>query len=256
MKRIFCLFLLTAFLFTIANAQKKRVAVVTFYADKYINADKIVETARQSTYEQTQQDDPRFDLRPVLENFHSTFINKYSKDFPFEIVPESEIINNPMYRAYRGLDGIEDQDSIDSYNEAINDRFIVIDGYKVLLTGGNLLRSWRTESHMLKILEAANIDGVMFISMHYGWEPKVAFGGLGNAGIRAYVSMDLFNKEAKKVFKLDEYATSKKGVPLVSGAPILNYDKLMPMCEGATDELLEDLEKELPKLTKKADKNL
>jgi hypothetical protein len=241
---------------TLTYGQKKRVAVVTFYADKYINADKIVETARATTYEQTRRDDPRFDLRPILERFHETFIKEYSKDFPFELVSEDVILNNPMYQAYRGLDGVEDQDSIDSFFEALNDRFIAIDGYKVLLTGGNLLRSWRTESHMVKILEDANIDGVMFVSLYYGWEPKVAFGGLGNAGIRAYINMDLFNKEAKKVFKVDEFATSKKGVALVSGVPVLNYDKLLPMCESATDELLEDLDKELAKITKKADKSL
>ncbi|MCK5468692.1 MAG: hypothetical protein KAI99_09285, partial [Cyclobacteriaceae bacterium] len=164
----FILFLVTS----ITYGQKKRIAVVTFYADKYINANKIVETSRQATYEKTKEDDPRFDLRPILEEFHETFMKKYVKEFPFEVVPEDEIINNIMYKAYRGLDGVEDQDSIDNLNEAINDRFIAIDGYNVLLTGGNMLRSWRTESHLLKILEDVNIDGVMFVSMSYAWEPK------------------------------------------------------------------------------------
>ncbi len=78
----------------------------------------------------------------------------------------------------------------------------------------------------------------MFVSMSYAWELKVSVGGLGNVGIRTYINMDLFNKDAKKVFELDEYATSKKSVALVSGAPVMNYDKLMPMCENATEELL------------------
>ena len=253
------LFYLTFILFLVASityGQKKRIAIVTFYADKYINANKIVETSRQATYEKTKEDDPRFDLRPILEDFHKTFMKKYVKEFPFEVVPEDEIINNIMYKAYKGLDGIEDQDSVDNLNEAINDRFIAIDGYNVLLTGGNMLRSWRTESHLLKILEDADIDGVMFISMSYAWEPKIAFGGLGNAGIRSYINMELFNKEAKKVFDLEEYATSKKGVALVSGAPIFNYDKLLPMCANATEELMDDLNKKLPKYIKKVDKKL
>lgn len=256
MKRIIYLTFLLALVTGVTYGQKKRVAVVTFYVDKYIGANKIAEGSRQSTYEKTKEDDPRFDLRPVLQEFHEMFINKYVKEFPFEIVPESEIINHPMYQAYRGLDGVEDQDSVDHLNEAINDRFIAIDGYNVLLTGGNMLRSWRTESHLLKILEDVNIDGVMFVSLSYAWEPKVALGGLGNAGIRSYINMDLYNKEAKKVFKLDEFAISKKGVPLVSGAPIFNYDKLLPMCANATDRLLDDLQKKLPKYVKKVDKNL
>lgn len=253
------LFFLTLFFFLVASitfGQKKRVAVVTFYVDKYINANKIEEGSRQATYEKTKEDDPRFDLRPILQEFHETFMKKYVKEFPFEVVPENEIINNPMYKAYKGLDGVEDQDEIDDLSETINDRFIAIDGYNVLLTGGNMLRSWRTESHLLKILEDTDIDGVMFVSMSYAWEPKVAFGGLGNAGIRSYITMDLFNSDAKKVFNLEEHATSKKGVALVSGAPILNYDKLLPMCKNATDELLDDLNKKLPKYVKKVDKKL
>lgn len=244
------------FVVTALYGQKKKVAVVTFYVDKYINADKIVETARQSTYEMTKEDDPRFDLRPILQDFHKTFVKDFSQEFPFEILPEKKVLEHQLYMAYNGLDGVEDQDSIDLLTEALNDRFIAIDGYKVLLTGGNMLRSWRTEAHMIKILEDLNIDGVLFISMYYQWEPKVAVGGLGNAGIRAYITMELFNKESKKVIKIEEYATSKKSVALVNGAPILDYDKLLPMCEDATNRLLEDLEKELPKLVKKVDKKL
>ena len=109
---------------------------------------------------------------------------------------------------------------------------------------------------MLKLLEDVGIDGVMFVYMSYAWEPKIALGGLGNAGIRTYINMDLFNSDAKKVFKLEESATSKKSVALVNGAPVFNYDKLMPMCENATERLLDDLNKNIPKLTKKVDKKL
>jgi len=256
MKKLVHLFILVLITAVVSFGQEKRVAVVTFYVDKYINADKIVETSRADTYEKTKEDDPRFDLRPILEDFHATFMKDYVKKFPFEVVAEEVVLNHEMYKAYKGLDGIEDQDSIDQLSEAINDRFIAIDGYNVLLSGGNMLRSWRTESHLLTILEDLNIDGVMFVYLHYGWEPKVAMGGLGNCGIRAYINMDLFNKEAKKVFKMEEFATSKKGVPLVQGAPVLNYDKLLPMCESATEELVEDLNKKLSKLTNKVEKSL
>ncbi|MEO1052322.1 MAG: hypothetical protein AAFX87_16940 [Bacteroidota bacterium] len=255
MKRFICAIFLVGALVTVAHAQKK-VAIVTFYVDKYFNADKIVESARQETNELTKKDDPRFDLRPILVDFHETFLKDYIKDFPFEILDEDKVLNHPKYLAYSGLDGVEDQDEKDNFQEMVTDRFIAIDGYKVLLTGGNLLRSWRTESHMVKILDDMDIDGVMFISMYYQWEPKVAFGGLGNAGIRAYINMELFNKDAKKVFKLDEYATSKKGVALVSGVPVMKYEKLLPMCQDASDRLMADLNKKLPKLVKKVDKKL
>lgn len=237
-------------------SQDKKVALVTFYTDKYFNADKIVESARNATYELTKKDDPRFDLRPILEGFYETFNDEYVKKFPFSLASEKDVLQHPNYKAYTGLEGIEDKDSIDSMSETMKDRFIAIDGYNVLLTGGNLLRSWRTEAHMLENLSDLDIDGVMFVSLYYQWEPKVAIGGMGNAGIRAYVLVELFNQEAKKIFKLEEFATSKKSVALIDGAPVMNYDKLLPMCEDATDRLVDDLNKNLPKLVKKIDKEL
>ena len=160
--------ILTAFLVfsVIINAQEKNIAVVTFYVDKYINANKIVAESRESTYEMTKQDDPRFDLDPILKDFHETFMNEYIKMFPFELVPENDVLSNPKYQAYKGLDGIENQDSINKVKKEIDSRFIAIEGYNVLLTGGNMLRSWRTEAHMIELLQDSNVDGVMFISMN------------------------------------------------------------------------------------------
>ena len=86
--------------------------------------------------------------------------------------------------------------------------------------------------------------------------PRSLLETLEMLGVRTYINIDLFNKDAKKVFKLDEYATSKKSVALVSGAPVMNYDKLMPMCKNATEELLDDLNKKIPKIAKKVDKKL
>ena len=240
----------------IGYGQDKKIAIVTFYVDKYFNAEKIDDAARAATIELTAKDDPRFNLRPILERFHGTFLKEYVKEFPFEILSEEDVINHPNYQSYSGLDGVEGEDVDANLIETLKDRFIAIDGYKVLLSGGNLLRSWRTEAHMLEALEDLEIDGVMFVSMYFQWEPKIAVGGMGNAGVRAYISIDLFNKEAKKVFKMNEFATSKKGVALLNGVPVMNYDKLLPMCEDASDRLMEDLEKKLPKLVKKVDKNL
>jgi hypothetical protein len=38
--------------------------------------------------------------------------------------------------------------------------------------------------------------------------------------------------------------------------PIMTTQKILPLCANATERLLDDLGKELPKLVKKVDKNL
>ena len=252
MKRFVELTMLFIFVTSMAFGQK--VALVTFYVDKYIDYDKATAETRESYQDRTLADDPDFDLRPILLDFYDTFKKEYVKDFPFELVDERVVIGSDMYKTYSGLDGIEDTDSIDYYRENINDRFIAVDGYKVILSGGNLLRSWRTEAHLLQMFP--DVDGVMFVYMRYQFEPKVNIGGMGNAGMRAFINIDLFNKEAKKVFKMEEYATSKKSVPLINGVPIMTSEKILPLCANATEKLMEDLEKELPKLVKKVDKSL
>ncbi|WP_445383660.1 hypothetical protein [Robiginitalea sp. IMCC43444] len=246
MKR-YILLLLTVFLSGIyAEAQTKKIAIVTFYADKLIGADKLAEGARASFYEMAEKENEQFDIEPILINFHEVFKEDYLESFPFEIVPEEEVINNPGYRNYELPSSI-----------TVNpNRFISIDGYQVLVSGGNLLRSWRTESHMLEVLSDLDIDGVMYISLYYTWEPKIALGGVGNVGIKANITMELYNSEAKKVFSHNESAVSKKSVALVGAVPVMNYDKLIPMCQNATEMLVKDLNKRIPKLTKKVGKKL
>lgn len=246
MKR-YSILLLTVFLCGVyAEAQTKKIAIVTFYADKLIGADKLAEGARQSFYEMAEEENEQFDIEPILINFHEVFKEDYLQSFPFDIVPEKDVINNPAYRNYELPSSI-------SVNP---NRFISIDGYQVLVSGGNLLRSWRTESHMLEVLSDLDVDGVMYISLYYTWEPKIALGGVGNVGIKANISMELYNAEAKKVFSHNETAVSKKSVALVGAVPVMNYDKLLPMCQDATERLVKDLNKRIPKLTKKVGNKL
>lgn len=228
------------------QAQSKKIAIVTFYGDKLIGANKLDEGARESFYKLAEEENEQFNIEPTLKEFHQTFMEDYLESFPFDIVPEEQVLNNEAYQGYQLPSSI-------TVNE---NRLIPIDGYKVLVSGGNMLRSWRTEAHMLSALSDLDVDGVMYVSLYYTWEPKIAFGGMGNVGIKANIRMELYNKEAKKVFSHDESAVSKKSVALVGAVPVMDYDKLIPMCQNATEMLTKDLNKKLPKLTKKIDKKV
>ena len=246
MRKYLFLLLTVFFASTFAQAQDKRVAIVTFYADKLIGANKLDAGARESFYELAEEEHEQFDIEPILKEFHQTFRDDYLESFPFEVVPEEAVLNDAEYRAYQLPASI-------NVNE---NRLIPIEGYKVLVSGGNLLRSWRTEAHMVSALSDLDVDGVMYVSLYYTWEPKIALAGMGNVGIKAHISMELYNKEAKKVFSHEETAVSKKSVALVGAVPVMNYDKLLPMCQDATERLTKDLRKKLPKLTKKTNKSL
>jgi len=246
MRKYVFLLLTIFFAGVLAQAQSKRVAIVTFYADKLIGANKLDAGARESFYELAEEEHEQFDIEPILKEFHLAFRNDYLESFPFEVVPEEAVLSDAEYTGYQLPSSI-------TINES---RFISIDGYKVLVSGGNMLRSWRTEAHMISALSDLEVDGVMYVTLYYTWEPKIALGGMGNVGIKAHISMELYNKEAKKVFSHEESAVSKKSVALVGAVPVMNYDKLIPMCQDATERLTKDLNKKIQKLTKKTDKSL
>ena len=107
--------------------------------------------------------------------------------------------------------------------------------------------------HAGRIMEINDADGVMFVSMGYEFIKKtVPF----TAGVRAFVRIKLWNKEGKKVFAINEYGISKKSVGIVGGIPLMKPEKLLPLCESASEKLVSDLSKKIGKVSKKAAKKL
>ena len=229
------------------TADRKTAAVCTFFVSKYIDFSELNGNAALAGSIATLADDPKFDLTSVLNNFHDKFFNTYAKAFPFDLMAESEVINNEQYKAYESKFG----ESGDADLSKIRQRYLCVEGYKPLQNFG-LSKDNKNSTQMLKIFDSA--DGVMFVYLNYSFVPKLAVGGTGSAGIRATINFRLWNKEGKKVFDMSESAVSKKTVALVGGIPAMKLDKLLPMCENASAELMEDLEKRLPKIAKKVEK--
>ena len=55
-----------------------------------------------------------------------------------------------------------------------------------------------------------------------------------------------------EVFRVREYAISNKKVPAVGGIPVMKSDKILPMCEEATENLFNELQSKLAKIIKKS----
>ena len=97
-------FLLTVMLCAFASsAQKKKVAVVTFYANKMIDfseitGDKLTESIAKKLFD--FRDNPKFNLEPILNKYHDAFFNKQAKSFPFELLSENEVINSAAYKFF------------------------------------------------------------------------------------------------------------------------------------------------------------
>ena len=235
-----------------ANAQRKKVAVVTFYVNKHIGFEALGGGAALAGSIASLSEDPNFNLTSVLNNFHDVFFNDYAEKFPFDLLDEQEVLSNEEYQEYVSNFG----ETSDEERSKLFQQYIVYEGYKPLIETASLgnknLKAKSNESRMLEIFKG-KVDGVMFVYLDYSFTKKAM--GLA-AGIQAYARMKLWNTEGNKVFKINEVATSKKSVGVVAGVPIMKAEKLLPLCEDASEQLIEDLGKRLKKIAAKADKKL
>lgn len=54
---------------------------------------------------------------------------------------------------------------------------------------------------------------------------------MGTAGVAAVMNGMSFNSEGDKVSNSVECAPAKKSIPMVAGVPVLDLDKIKPLCE-------------------------
>eukprot|EP01012_Entosiphon_sulcatum_P032426 TRINITY_DN41244_c0_g1_i1.p1 TRINITY_DN41244_c0_g1~~TRINITY_DN41244_c0_g1_i1.p1 ORF type:complete len:243 (-),score=24.79 TRINITY_DN41244_c0_g1_i1:81-809(-) len=242
MKKLILLICLAAGLF-VANShgQEKKVAVVSFYTVKQIGLTQF-NTAATIAAVTKLGDDPNFNMAPMLQSFHKQFFEDYSKSFPFQLLPEQEVLNNADYKNFApsgsgGTGLLKDNTNLP------------IEGYKVLLdVVGN-----KDEKGLLKIFN--QVDGIMKVYIDFDLV-KIGIGGMGVVKVEAFTNIVLYDKKGDKVFSVRESAKSKGVSPLVAGVPVLTPEKILPMCESALTELMADLQKRLPKIIKKADSKL
>ena len=248
--RILFLVLFTCQTFVAISGDRKKVAVVTFYCDKWIDMSDLGGTAALLSAAGTLAEDTTFDIKKVLTNFHDVFFNEFAKEFPFDLLPESEVIGNEEYKAFQSYwDETSDKDQ-----HKLMQRYATVDGYKPLLEMlGKTER--RNEKRMLEIF-GDKVDGVMFVYLDFSMVQKVAIGGTGAAGISSYCRMKLWNKESKKVFAINESAMSKGTVAVAGGIPIMKPEKILPLCEDSSEKLMEDLRKRLGKIVSKSAEKL
>lgn len=237
MKKItlLCLVLLTV---ATGFAQRKKVAVVTFYADKQVGLSDVgLEGVSLVT---DLMNDPNFNLQPLINQYHDKFFNQYAKKFPFDLVDETTVTTNADYQAFKPVfkAGFEET------------RYVTAPGYKAI--DQNVGKS--NEQAMLKAFP--DVDGVMFVYLNFELMKGFGVGGTATTKMRVYTNITLYNKKGDKVFAINEGENSKKTGMMVGGVPVMKPEKLLPMCESALTELMGDLEKRLTKIIDKSAKKL
>jgi hypothetical protein len=240
MKKITLPVLMLLLAFTTSFAQEKKVALVTFFGDKKIGG------TGMSTIGESLMKDPSFNLQPLVEKAYDRFVNEFAKDFPFKLIDAKEISSNADYQAYKS---VMLADTSKGFNKAMGIQYAIIPGM-IWAYGdkqGLLSEAKQDPCNLAKIFP--NADGILFVSMDYEFESRAM--GFA-AGAVAYLNMFLYDKKCDKVFRIRERAVSKGKVPAAAGIPIMNVEKIQPLCQEATEALFEDLKGRLGKIVKKS----
>jgi hypothetical protein len=242
LKTTLCLvLLLTAF---IGQAQKKKVAVVTFYANKLVKFDELgggLDFIIKDII--GMRDDPRFNLTPILEKYHTNFFNEYAKEFPFDLLPETDVVDTEKYKAFVPKYELENYQA---------ENYLMQGNYKYIYEGIN---GKYNEEGMAKLF-ADQADGVLFIHVDFAFEKGFGLGNTMSIKMRATTRMALYNKTGEKVFAFSENERSKKTGVMIGGVPVIKAEKVLPMCESALEELMGDLKKRIAKIVKKSEMKL
>ena len=236
-----CLLVLT---FSTAIAQKKKVAVVTFYANKMVEFNELGAGFDFLLQDILQlRDDPNFNLTPILNTYHDNFFNDYSKEFPFELLPESEVLSNTEYQNFTPKFDVKNYDAAN---------YLMHSNYKYIYEG---FMGQANEVALAKMF-ADKADGVMFVYVNFAFEKGFGVGSTSTVKVRATTRMALYNKTGEKVFAFSESERSKKTSVMIGGLPIISPEKILPMCESALTELMGDLGKRIAKIVKKTEMKL
>ena len=230
-----------------ASDGDKTVALTTIYVNK------VIQTQDASSVLLSKigalSENPAFQLDSILAQFKKKFETEYALSFPFKLLPEQEVITNEKYKEF--------------YSAGMGPNSTMSKLYKPLLPKGyifmqrtNKLTKDENRDELRMLATFPNVDGVMFISLDYTIVPRMAFGGIGTAGIQATARIYLVNKQGEKVFDKFIFGNSKKTVGMVSGIPVMDLDEILPLCVNATEDLFKELDEKLPKLLKKIDKNM
>jgi hypothetical protein len=232
------------------NAQIKKCAVISVFGNRNLS-DNPLDT---KLYEAVLKDSS-FDISGTVAQFEAVIQKEFLHQFPFEFKNKTEVVNAPGYIAMDSMVAYktyiyEEGGRASSFSWA--NPFIPADGYINILP-------WLGDTKAIKKAFEVfpDVDAVMVAYIDFNIYDAVGFGGISSKKVYAYANMKIFNSDGKRIFKLKERASSKKGVTALGGI-VLDPKKLTPMVFDSAEQLFGEMRasmpKKLAKMAKKIDK--
>jgi hypothetical protein len=271
--------ILFVFLFSLkVVAQTKKVAVISLQADKLILVDGIfggLDTEVVRVFKDLSKD-PRFDVNPLLSQFHDEFWNYYAKNMPVGFLDEKEVINNKAYQDFtkKLINGNETGNKLLNTAIKLEERnTITYPGYQLFFPVSNqqsladkiadkISGTSDTMPNPIAVFDG-KVDGLMYIDLGFEMTTKKSLIGFATGGLisdgrmAAFINIGLYNKEGKKVFAFKEKGYSEEGFDEVANVALkVKPENVLPMCQSAVTNLFKVLEKKIPSMTKKIDAKL
>jgi hypothetical protein len=212
-------------------AQVKKAAIISVFGSRNLS-DNPLDT---KIYEELMKDSS-FNLTPIVNEFDVVVRETFIPDFPFPFLDKKDVVSKPEYPKLAEKTKWADENWMTTAAE----EYVPIAAYGIA----------DDEEAIKEAFTFLDVDAVMIVYINFNIYDAVGIGPLTKKKIYANVNMKMFDKDGKRIFKLKDRATSNKGVAAVAGI-VASPEKIMPLIQEASDNLLEDMKKKLPKNTGK-----
>jgi hypothetical protein len=181
----------------------------------------------------------KFNTLNEVNKIKDFVFNELSKDFPFKIVPESDVLANENYQVF-----VTEMNAKFTTENAKNEREVP-EGY---------LNYQRYPIQVLSYFAGAN--AVMSINVGLSLEPSAMYGTSGSAKAKIYITIELVSPKNKSLMKINAVGTSAQTLGILAGQIVKNRDKIPEALVEASDNLFKEMREKLPKAIKKFEKKL
>ena len=148
--------------------------------------------------------DSSFDISGTVIKFEKIIDEKMVPVFSFPFMDKEEVVSNNEYQNVKSTLIKADTDN----SHHLLTPYIPAEGYKSLAAFG-IVNDKKAIAKCFEIFP--DVDAVMIAYINYNLYDAAGAMGMTSKKVYAYCNIKMFNKEGKRIFKLKERASSKKG---------------------------------------------